>query len=127
MARPEIEIIGLKEVVRAFKQVEGATADLKLANKTAAQYVAERAASRVPVRTGKLRSSIRAAGQARGGLVRMGSGRLPYAGPVEFGGYPGSRPYVKEGRYLFPTAKEAKAEIAAIYSADLERLIHQYF
>jgi len=32
---------------------------------------------------------------------------LIYAGPVDYGGWPPGRPYIPEGRYLYPTALEA--------------------
>jgi hypothetical protein len=43
--------------------------------------------------------------------VGIGDG-IAYAGWIEFGGTRG-RPYFPEGRYLFPTALEAEAEIVA--------------
>lgn len=127
MTEPVVTVTGLKELQRALKAFDEGAKDLKAANKLAAEYVAKKAASKVPVLTGRMRASIRAAGQARGGLVRMGKGSLPYAGPLEFGGYPGSRPYIAAGRYLFPTAKASKPEITAIYNRELKILAKKYF
>jgi hypothetical protein len=83
----------------------GETAGMRLG------LVADQAAGdtrvKVPYLTGKLAGSIRSklAKSERKATVRMG-GRVPYAGWIEFGGTRG-RAYVKQGRYLFPTAQAA--------------------
>ena len=62
----------------------------------------------VPHRTGKLAASVksRLAKSQKRSRVAIGA-RVPYAGWIEFGGTRG-RPYVKAGRYLFPTALDAE-------------------
>jgi hypothetical protein len=59
-----------------------------------------------PQRTGRLAGSVKVTKSRTGAAVRVGTkARVPYAGPVDFGGYPGDRPYLSDGRYLYPTAK----------------------
>jgi hypothetical protein len=71
--------------------------------------VAGRVTDRVPVLTGMLASSVDAVdlgGDEYGIGVTMGEG-VPYAGWIEFGGSRG-RPFIPEGRYLYPTAMAAE-------------------
>ena len=62
--------------------------------------------ARVPHRSGRLASSVEASASAEGARVGIGGG-VPYAGWIEFGGTRG-RPYVAQGRYLFPSALDAE-------------------
>jgi hypothetical protein len=59
--------------------------------------------ARVPRRSGRLAGSVQS-GAAEQGQAFVGyGGGVPYAGWIDFGGTRG-RPYVRTGRYLFPTA-----------------------
>jgi hypothetical protein len=68
-------------------------------------------APKVPVVSGRLQRSVAANVDDQGGRpnVTMG-GELPYAGWVEYGGTRG-RPYLPEGRYVYPTAHAARFEL----------------
>jgi hypothetical protein len=80
-----------------------------------AERVADTVRSRVPHLTGQLAGSVEAGDDDEGGpgsIVALGGG-VPYAGWIEFGGSRG-RPYVPEGRYLYPTALEARDEYATL-------------
>ncbi len=79
-----------------------------------------------------LEDSVRALSTSKEGRVVVGyPSRVPYAGWWEFGGprgktraYPGPppRPYVKEGRTLFPALKRREAEIVASLEDVLNRI-----
>lgn len=78
----------------------------------------ERRSSRTH-RPGALAASARATGYRSGAAARMGSTKVPYAGWVEFGGSrpDGSRrPFVQQGRYLFPSALNQAGHAAELYS-----------
>jgi hypothetical protein len=81
-----------------------------------AERVADIVRGRVPHLTGQLASSVDAIDadedQAHGVGVSLGDG-VAYAGWIEFGGTRG-RPYVPNGRYLYPTAQEAAEEWATL-------------
>lgn len=85
MLKPKVDIEGQKELRKALKQVEGGISDLKGVNLAAAEVVATEARGLVPRRTGRLESTIRAAGQAAAGVVRSGTAAVRYAGPIHFG------------------------------------------
>lgn len=81
-----------------------------------AQQIAQRVAGIVPVVSGTLAASVHAGedlgGDANAATVTIGDG-VPYAGWIEFGGGRG-RPYIADGRYLYPTAQAAEDEYAAM-------------
>lgn len=54
-------------------------------HKGAADIVADEARKIAPRRTGRLRNDIRTSGTTKGGVVRVGRKKLPYAGRVLFG------------------------------------------
>ncbi|RMH67457.1 MAG: hypothetical protein D6683_17865 [Actinomyces sp.] len=68
--------MGDKDLGRALRQ----------ANKAAAEVIAEEARRQAPVRTGRLRSSIRAQATQKGASVKAGSpARVPYASVIHWG------------------------------------------
>lgn len=130
-----VRIDGARELRQLLKQT-GMTElpkGLAKANKTAAQIVADKAASRVPVRTGRTRASVRALGSQREGRVRAGSARVVHYGWLDFGGrrrtrsgrvelLP-SRPIIKMGRYIYPALYETEAEVVAAYEREVWALV----
>lgn len=82
-----------------------------------AEQVADETARRVPVRTGALRDSIRPLSTQSEGRVAMGGGKAPHAGWIDFGGTIRprgadiTRPFIRNGRYLFVTADEMAPQI----------------
>jgi hypothetical protein len=85
MARPAVEVVGGRQLRRALRDASGDLQDLKNMHRRVADTVASEARYLVPVRSGLLSSTIRAAGQASGAVVRAGFARVPYAGPTHFG------------------------------------------
>ena len=86
MARPTVEIEGLNKLLRALEKLdEEAKQSFKDVGGRVGQLVAQQAREEVPVRSGNLRDTIRAANTGRGAKVRAGSKRVPYAGPIHFG------------------------------------------
>ena len=130
-----VRIDGARELRQLLRQT-GITylpMGLAKANKTAAQIVADKAASRVPVRTGRARASVRALGSQREGRVRAGNARVVHYGWLDFGGrrtlrngrkelLP-SRPIIKMGRYIYPALYEVQDEVTATYEREVWALV----
>lgn len=74
--------------------------------------VADTVRHRLPHLSGQLAGSVDVDTNDDGLDVSLGSG-VPYAGWIEFGGTRG-RPYVPNGRYLYPSALDAEAEFARL-------------
>lgn len=119
-AKPvEIKVHGGTELItgskRLVKQIDDAARRRFL---SVADDAAQQVHAKVPRVTGRLAGSVSIQPTDRSALLRMGQG-VPYAGWIEFGGSRG-RPFVKRGRYLYPTALSTQpmAVQAATYAAD---------
>ena len=81
-----IEIQGLRQAQRIMGRLD---ADFKKRfkdiHKGAADIVAEEARKLAPKQSGRLRNDIRTSGTTKGGVVRVGRKKIPYAGRVMFG------------------------------------------
>lgn len=117
----EVNVHGVTELIsgsrRLVKQIDDAARHRFLG---VADHAAGIVSTKVPHRTGRLAASISIEPTNRSALLRMGQG-VPYAGWIEFGGSRG-RPFVKRGRYVYPTALDTQdmAVAAALYAADQE-------
>jgi hypothetical protein len=129
---PTVDVVGLRALVRdANRLCDDAgplNKALSAAGKQAAEPVAAQARSSYPQArssypqvSGRLAGSVRTSGTRSGAAVRVGSKALPYAGPVDFGGYPAGREYVAAGRYLFPAAEQLASTAAELYSAGAQK------
>jgi hypothetical protein len=123
---PVVDVVGLRALSRDLARAADSPTSpllkaLKDAGNRAATPIAEVARSAVPHDSGRLSSSVRVSAARTGASVRMGRASVPYAGPVEFGGYPGSRPYLPAGRYLFPAAGDLATQAATDYADALQR------
>lgn len=85
--RSAIEVQGLKTVTRQLRRMDdGVLQELKKVHIQSANIVYRNAMPRVPVRSGRLKSTMRVSGTTRSGSVKAGAKRsAPYAGPVHFG------------------------------------------
>lgn len=131
----QVEVIGLKALARDIKKMSGSDdllAQMREAARQATEPVATAIREALPRsdtdHAGRLAGNVRTTATRTGSAIRMGSAAIKYAGPVEFGGYPGDREFVADGRYMFPTARSANlsAIAAAKYSTALERTIDGY-
>ena len=128
--RPQLELVGYRQLKKELRQLgDEAVASLKQTNKEAADLVADTARPDIPVRSGRLKSTLRTTGTMRGGVVRMGRKTIPYAGPIHFG-WP-NRPNAAKGwrggpirpnPFLYEAMDRRVTEVMAIYSKYLETL-----
>lgn len=123
-----ISIKGLRELQAALKQMDGETQkQLRVVFNDAAQTVVGGASRRVPARTGAARQSLRVSSSQREAKVSGGSKRVAYYGWLDFGGKTGrhrsvSRPFVKDGRYIYPAYHANKASIGAALEKGITEL-----
>lgn len=116
--RREIQVVGLRQLSRGLRQLDAEfPKQLRLALNEAADIVVAEARSTVPRRTGALANSIRSASTRTAAGVKGGSKKVPYFGFIEFGGKVGrrdsvKRPFVREGRYLWPAIIDRREELA---------------
>jgi|SRR5215469_8337493 len=153
---PTVAVVGLRSLVRDVNKLCSNAGELNKelsqAGRRAAEPVAQATIGDLPELTGRLKSSVRVTATRSGAAVRMGRASVPYAGPVEFGGWPrgsesggggvvraligrlfgsapaaqGGRQYLPDGRYLFPAAKELAEQAAQLYSEGAQRALDSF-
>ena len=122
MAVADVKVRGLDEFVDGVAKLE-----TKISEMAPDRFdeIAEIATSAVrvkmPRRSGKLAASVRKGRRKNAVLVRVGKAKVPYAGWIEYGGNRvgrgggiASRPIVKGGRYLYPTALELQPQLIKV-------------
>lgn len=84
---PAVRVEGLDELRRSLRRVKDAELDqeMKKIHLDLAREVLQLAEPKVPVRTGALKASLRAAGTVRDAIGRVGKASVPYAAPVHWG------------------------------------------
>lgn len=137
MAAVAVKVTGVREIRAALKQAEevGLLKEITEANKAASEIVVERALPKVPVRSGALRSSVKALASQATGRVRAGSGTVPYAAAIHWGrkvgnvGWPPGNhmgPNRIAGRpFLWDAAREATPAVVDEYRDHIEDLLRQ--
>lgn len=80
-----VQVQGLNETVRALQRAGADVADLKEVFAGIAAEAARIAASFAPVRTGRLRATIRGNRAKNKAVVMAGRARVPYAGAINYG------------------------------------------
>jgi len=111
MADEGIRVSGVDELRRGTRELTGRI-EAK-ANNTlegTATYRGSMVQAAVPRVKGWLAASVNVAPIENRFDVSIGDDRTPYAGWIEFGGTRG-RPYMPEGRYLYPIAMAAQGSV----------------
>lgn len=128
MADTKVEVRGIRQLTSALKKMDGdLDKELKSAFRAIAETVSAAAAGKVPKQTGRAASSIKPRSSTRGASIAFGGTRAPYYPWLDFGGRVGknksiSRPFIKEGRYVYPAIREEGDLIRAKTDEALERL-----
>jgi len=123
MSKDSIRVSGLNRAIRALKDVGVPASEIAAAGKDAAEIVAGEARSLVPVKTGKLRGSIRTATQQRKAIVRAGGARVPYANAIHWGWF---RRGIKPNQFFSRAINPNIDKIYKQYFDNLQRLIDKY-
>lgn len=120
----KVQITGLREFESALKKLDaGLMPELKAQFLGIANRIAGIIAGKVPVLTGAAAGSVTAHGTLKGAQITAGGARVPYYPWLDFGGSVGRgkanlRPFVPEGRYMFPVIhSEREATEAAAKDA----------
>jgi hypothetical protein len=127
-----IKVENLRQVIRALKEIGVPTAEVGKASQEAADIVANMSRSLVPVRSGKLRATIKSKRQARKVLVSAGTNKsVPYANPIHWGWFYDRNNFVKKN--ILPNPFFAKAlgltrnEVYKTYFLNMNKLFNKYY
>lgn len=122
MAEPALRVDGARELRASLKRAGISVQDLKDAHKEVAELVKREAQGpTAPRRSGVLAGSIRAAGTQSAAIVRAGSARVPYAGPIHFG-WPARN--IKAQPWISEAAESTEPQWAREYMDALETIIN---
>jgi hypothetical protein len=119
MAPEPIKIHGLKEFSRSLRRIDSDLPKaLRVANNYGADVVVQWAQPRVPHDSGAAAGSIRAKSTRTSARVAAGSAAVPYYAWLDWGGRVGVRksvyrPFLTEGRYLYPGLEANREKIIA--------------
>lgn len=127
-----IEIKGLKRAMRLMKDLDGDfKTQFKDIHKGAADIVADEARRLSPVKTGRLRQSIRTSGTTKGGVIRIGKKKIAYAGRVTFGDPTslfgriagGGGIKIKGNPFFYEAADRQFEQVVQYYDRELEQVL----
>jgi hypothetical protein len=121
----QVKVEGLSKVRRDMKKLASDVdyGDQFLAvNKTLADAVAGDSRNYVPVLTGALQGTIRAAASAKSGRVKVGYKAVPYAGPIHFG-WPAR--FIKPQPFIYDAIDKRRVEIKDRYEQLIAKLIKE--
>lgn len=123
-----IKVKNLKEITKALKAIGVPNDAVKTAGKESAEAVMNEARSLVPVRSGKLRDSIRLAATARGRVsIQAGNNRtsrsgVPYANPIHWGWF---RRGIKPNPFFSKALGLTRDEVYRNYFSQMSKLIEE--
>lgn len=133
MAQPAgIKVEGLKQAMNALKQIGVPTAEVSAASQQAAEIVAATSRTLVPVRSGRLRASIRSKKQARRVLVSAGNNTtVPYANPIHWGWFYDKNNFIKKNILPNPFFSKAlgitREQVYRTYFENINKLFNKYY
>ena len=119
MSQEAVRVQGLSAFIRAMRDAEADLDELKDASQRAGTIVLNAATARAPRRTGRLAASGRVSRVARRAVVRFGSARVPYAGPIHWG-WP--RRHIAAQPFAIDAARATEPVWLAGYARELERI-----
>lgn len=126
-----IEITGLRELQKALRDMDAKLPrKIRIALNQAAELVIGYARPRMPSKSGRARGSIKVRSSQRAARVAAGGARAPYEPWLDFGGAVGrkdatKRPFLKEGRYIYPGLRANRDEITQKMSEALTELARE--
>lgn len=129
-----VRVEGARELRAAIKRAEtaGLPKQLAAAYKSGSDVVAARALPNVPVRTGRLKGSVRALGSQTRGQVKAGTASVDYAAAIHWGRKRGNVWHHKMGRnpikgrpFLWNAARDSTREVVDKFEAAIGRLLKE--
>lgn len=122
----KIEISGLKEFNKALRELDkDAPKMTKNALNGCSEFIIVKTRAKIPKRTGRAARSLTKKSTKTDVRISVGGRSAPYYPWLDFGGRTGRkkrtvRQFLREGRYLYPTLAENKAEFLRIAESNLQ-------
>ena len=108
-----IRVEGAKELRSALRSIAPELrAEMRAINLEAARVVLPVALARVPVRSGRLRATVRVLASQRAGRIAAGKKLVPYAGPIHFG-WP--KRHIRPQPFLYEALDSRRTQVIGVY------------
>ncbi|MCP3800198.1 hypothetical protein NLX83_13110 [Allokutzneria sp. A3M-2-11 16] len=122
--RFQVRIDGHKDLRTAIRKTQSKdiAKGLREAHKATAAVVVPPARRDAPRRSGALSASVKPSSSVKGAIVRAGSARVRYAGPIHFG-WPARG--IEPRFFLFDAAGETKDAYSAVFRERMNALVHK--
>jgi HK97 gp10 family phage protein len=117
-----IQIEGLAGIQKALKAIDVPAKELSAVGFEAAKLVNITARQLTPVRTGRLKASIRASKVQRGAEGRAGNGSVRYANPIHWGWF---RHHIKPNPFMLNALDKRRDEVLQVYVTNMQKLIDE--
>jgi hypothetical protein len=123
-----IAVSGLRELSRSLNKVDGESAkQLRVVFNEAAELVITTARPRIPRRTGRAAGSLKTKSTRTAVRVAFGGPKAPWYPWLDFGGRTGRkksvvRPFLTDGRYVYPAYYERRDDIMRAMQEGIERV-----
>ncbi|WP_311878679.1 hypothetical protein [Microbacterium forte] len=122
MSSPVYKVEGGRELRRTLRQAGDDLQDLTKAHREAAEIAARASSALAPVKSGRLRDTIRAAGTKTAGIVRAGFARVPYAAVIHWGW---GRRHIKAQPFISRGAQDSEGSWIRVYEDYIETTIQK--
>lgn len=130
MEELKVSVVGLAQLNKGLRAIDSqAPKELRLALNEAAQLLVDRTRPKIPVVTGAARRSLVARSTRTSARVAVGGKKAPWFPWLDFGGEgkrpgrPSARPFLGEGRYVYPTLRQIRPQIEAQLQESLSRVV----
>lgn len=117
MAAPRVEVVGLRELIKAMRAAGVDLDELKVASSRAAATVASAASARAPRRSGRMASRVKGNNARRKATVAVNT---VYAGPVHYG-WPAR--HITAQPFVIDAAQATEPTWLPAYEAEIEVIL----
>jgi hypothetical protein len=118
-----IKVKGLRQALRSLQEIGVPKEEIKAANGRAAELVLQAARPLVPVRSGKLLSTLRVGKALNKATVSAGRASVPYANPIHWGWF---KRNIQPQPFFAKALGYTRDEIYQNYFRELSQLIEKH-
>lgn len=119
-----IKVKGYKAGIKALQAIGVPDAEIKAAGTAAGELVANEARTLVPVRSGKLRDTIRVSKSlAKVSISAGNNGKVPYANPIHWGWF---KRHIRPNPFFAKALGVTRTEVFNNYYAQMDKLIAKH-
>ena len=128
VASDAIRVSGLREFQAGIRRMDQKLPrQIRVVLNDAGEAVVRSTRARMPRRSGRAASSIKMASSQREARIKAGGGKAVYYPWLDYGGSVGrrgsvKRPFIREGRYLYPAYRAQRGAVLGKMQAGLAEL-----